>query len=66
MAPDVKIQRLTIPQVMYRLRLKSYRRAYELVNSGALGEIQLDGRSRTVSAAAVEAYRAQSAPPAKK
>lgn len=49
-------KRLTIPQVMYALKLKSYRKAYELVNSGQLGEIQMEGRIRTVGEAAVLEY----------
>ncbi len=53
-------KRLTIRQVMERLNLDSYRRAYDLVNSGALGELQggPNGRGVTVSEAAVLEVRA--------
>lgn len=53
-------KRLTIPQVMRALRLRNHRRAYELVLSGALGDVErADGLHYTVAASAVEAYLAR-------
>lgn len=68
---DAKPKRLTIPQVMYLIGRATgkpigYRKAYELVNGGVLGEVQQDGRSRTVLESAVKDYLAKLTPKAVK
>lgn len=50
-------RRLSIRQVMFALRLPSYRRAWELVLSGALGDVeQANGLTYTVAETAVQEY----------
>jgi hypothetical protein len=58
----VASKRLSVCDVMRALNLKNYRRAYELVLSGQLGDVEMcaDGQPRyTVSDAAVNAYVAR-------
>ncbi len=58
MRQNGKKQRLAITEVMKALHV-SYYRAWVLVNSGALGEIQREGRCATVSAQVVKDYVAK-------
>lgn len=49
-------RRLRITEVMRRLKLASYRQTYDLVNSGVLGDVELEGPHPTISEDGLLAY----------